>query len=282
MQRSHEDDLSGHVLKRSGTEVLCLPLEFEFTHPCPSRTSLAFRDPRTSDGALLCPERIDPDAAASIKEDMGSYAYAGQMQQRPAPRGGGIFKEIYFARRWASAPVDCDLYIQSWDLTFGTKSETAFKNRSYVAGYVLGFKGSRAYVLDEMHGRFTFSESLLMLAKMSDHWPQAVTKLVENKANGSALEDILCRDIPGILLVEPQGSKIARALAIESWAKAGGIVFPADDIAHWVRPALDELTNFPFGKADDRVDAISQGVLYGMTRLAAATSLEDRIRRLTG
>ena len=283
MQRSHENDLTGHVIKRPRVQVLCLPLEYESFHPTPTRSSLDFKDPRTEDGELLCPERIGPAEVAEIKEQ-GAYLYAGQMQQRPTPRGGGIFKDTYFGKRWAIAPAEFDLLIQSWDLAFGDRNVAQFRKnseRSYVAGYTLGFKGTRCWALDEIHGRFGFSESCAMIARMTDRWPQCSAILIEAKANGEAAEDILHDLIPNLELVLPKGSKVARALAIESWAKAGGIIFPADNVAPWAKAAVEEMIAFPFGLADDRVDAISQGVVYGMRSVQRATGLEDRVRAMT-
>ena len=89
-QRVHERDAFGHLLERGGWEHLCPPAEFEAEHPhrCPG-------DPRTQAGELLWPERFGPEAIDGLRRDLGSYAYAAQFQQRPAPAGGGIFE-----RRW--------------------------------------------------------------------------------------------------------------------------------------------------------------------------------------
>ncbi|MEH0888827.1 hypothetical protein V5P19_24420, partial [Enterobacter sp. UNJFSC 003] len=69
---------------------LCLPMEFEAERRC--RTRIGFSDPRSQDGELLDPVRFPRETVEKLKRDMGSYAYAGQYQQRPAPREGGLFK----------------------------------------------------------------------------------------------------------------------------------------------------------------------------------------------
>src|SRR3984957_11524752 len=104
MQRCHQRDLSGHLLEKGNFEHLCLPAEYEG----PSRvTSIGFSDPRTQPGELLWPERFGPTEIADLKINLGSYAAAGQIQQRPAPAGGGIFKRHWFRfwqRRGANLP----------------------------------------------------------------------------------------------------------------------------------------------------------------------------------
>src|SRR5215470_14376711 len=96
MQRCHQQDLSGHLLEQGGWEHLCLPAEYEGPQ---CTTSIGWTDPRTEHGELLWPERFGPQEIESLKRSLGSYAAAGQLQQRPSPAGGGIFKRYWF-RYW--------------------------------------------------------------------------------------------------------------------------------------------------------------------------------------
>jgi hypothetical protein len=52
-----------------------------------------------TEGELLFPERFPAAEVAQLKRDKGSYAWAGQYQQRPAPRDGGIFQRAWFQAR---------------------------------------------------------------------------------------------------------------------------------------------------------------------------------------
>ena len=99
MQRLHENDLTGFLVTMgAGYEILCLPMEYEIPrdekgNELPKHvTCLGFSDPRTIDGELLCPERINETEIARMKSETTEYAWAGQYQQRPAPRGGGMFR----------------------------------------------------------------------------------------------------------------------------------------------------------------------------------------------
>ena len=105
MQRCHQQDLSGHLLEKGNFEHLCLPAEYEGPAGVPPRS--ASSDPRTELGELLWPERFGPKEIADLKISLGSYAAAGQLQQRPSPAGGGIFKRHwfrYFQPRGANLP----------------------------------------------------------------------------------------------------------------------------------------------------------------------------------
>jgi hypothetical protein len=104
MQRCHQLDLSGHLLEQGGWEHLCMPAEHESRRRA---SSIGWSDPRTEPGELLWPARFGPDEIDSLKRSLGSYAAAGQLQQRSSPAGGGIIKRHwfrYFQPRGANLP----------------------------------------------------------------------------------------------------------------------------------------------------------------------------------
>src|SRR5215813_600811 len=96
MQRCHQQDLSGHLIEQGGWDHLCLPAEYEGPR---AATSIGFIDPRQQHGELLWAERFGPAELESLKRSLGSYAAAGQLQQRPSPAEGGLFKRHWF-RFW--------------------------------------------------------------------------------------------------------------------------------------------------------------------------------------
>lgn len=96
MQRLHEEDVSGAALSHDlGYTHLMLPMEYDPSRHCvtyyPGTDDLLFEDPRTEEGELLFPDRFPPTVVEKYKIALGPFAYAGQMQQAPVPRGGGIF-----------------------------------------------------------------------------------------------------------------------------------------------------------------------------------------------
>lgn len=268
MQRLHEDDLAGHCIEK-GYEHVCLPLVYELEHPHSSRTSLHFVDPRTEAGQMLMPERMGPVEAAQAALDLGTYGYVGQMQQRPAPSEGGILKKGWFNRYSIEPPIDSfDRVITSWDLSFKGKDKTkrseleAVKKRSWVVGITLGIKGANTWVLDLARGQWDIKEAMQAMLDMHAKWPRATGHLVEDKANGPAVETLLKDTVPGIILVTPKGSKIQRAYAAAPICEAGNVYLPVARLAPWIGDFLHEIVVFPFGKTDDQVDAFTQGLIH--------------------
>ncbi len=291
MQRIHEGDLAGHLLDKGGEkwEHLCLPSEFEPENRC--KTSI-FIDPREKRDELLFPDKFPQKVIDQAKVDLGEQ-YDAQHQQHPVSQGGGIFKlpwwRFWYPEEMADNPpkphvskLDGEeiehaqiplpkifMQGQSWDLAFkGNESS------DYVAGQVWGI--GRAYrqpaycLLDMVHNRMTFTETLEEFEGLCEKWPRCTEKYVEDKANGPALIDSLKDKIHGIEPVNPEGGKEARAHAIAPMVKAGQVYLPHPAIYPWVKPFLKELTKFPKSVHDDRTDALTQG-LNKMRDNAAAT-----------
>lgn len=112
MQRLHENDLSGHILAKNNPNLthLCIPAEYEWDRHC--TTWIGWSDPRGSDedgdplpdaerqkkdGILIWPDRFGNDELKVFKQQ--PYVWAGQYQQRPEPRGGGIIKPEWW-QQW--------------------------------------------------------------------------------------------------------------------------------------------------------------------------------------
>lgn len=279
MQRLHERDPSGHILSKDlggGFVHLMLPTEFEPERKC--FTKIGYEDPRTEAGELLFPELFTREVVDSLKRDLGSDAYAGQHQQRPAPAEGLILKRQFW-RYWQPAganlpPVRVDLgdqvievhavelperfdeEIQSWDMAFKDKDSS-----DPVAGQVWGRLRASAYLLDQDHGRKSFTESVKAVRAMSVKHPKASAKLIEDKANGPAVIDSLRTDVPGLIAVDPEGGKTARAHAVQPFCEAGNVFLPHPSLYSWVEPLIAECAGFPRAEHDDRVDALTQALI---------------------
>jgi predicted phage terminase large subunit-like protein len=89
-QRLAQNDLTGHIQENEseGWTQLILPGRYE-----PERsfvTTIGWKDPRAVPGELLWPEKFDDAALVRLEKTMGPYIFAGQIQQRPEVKGGGI------------------------------------------------------------------------------------------------------------------------------------------------------------------------------------------------
>ncbi len=294
-QRLHENDLTGHLLaKESGWHHLCLPAEYVPAHPFtyPAKVTLPSGheldgDPRTEPGELLDAKRLTAATLAKRKKDLGTYAYAGQYIQQPAPEGGGMFQRGWYQRRWPtgfdvrglSLEHGWDRKIQSWDMAF---KDT--KGSDFVVGELWGFHGADSYLLAQVRGRFDFTTTLHVVKALTAFDREAVAKLVEDKANGTAVINTLRSKIGGLIAIEPQGSKYARAAAVAPLHEAGNVILPAGDtipcpefyvdaagVRHELTPTtvadwIHEHTVFPAGANDDQVDAGSQALTWASPR----------------
>jgi predicted phage terminase large subunit-like protein len=256
MQRLHDKDLSGHVLKQGGWEHLCIEQEFEIVK---APTALGWLDPRTTPGELMFPTRFPADVLTKEKLALGSYGYAGQHQQRPSPRTGGIFQRDWW-QFYKVLPDRFDQIIQSWDCAF---KQTA--SSDYVVGQVWGKKEGRFYLLAQVRDRMDINATLTAVRTLSAKYPQAAAKLVEDKANGSAVIDLLKRELPGLIAVEPEGGKQVRAIAVSPYVEAGNVFLPDPAIAPWVHDLIEECASFPNGANDDQVDCLSQALNWLQT-----------------
>jgi phage terminase large subunit-like protein len=291
MQRLNEGDISGEILD-TGMDYVCLilPMEYEASRHC--STEIGFDDPRSKDGELLAPQRFPQDVVDALKRDMGTYAYAGQYQQRPAPRGGGIFpyngweyweKELAakYGRSENQFP-DMDFIIASADTAFTEKQENDF-TALVILGVWTDFHGLQNIML--MHfwqKRLKFAPAVEEITKSCRKW-KVDRLIVENKASGIAVYQEIVRltreEEFAVQLVDPKNEdKKARAETVaqffgeekEDGTRRQGLVYaPArlqDNGAVWPRDWADELmaqaSTFPKGKHDDGVDAMVHGLRF--------------------
>jgi hypothetical protein len=239
-QRLHEADLTGDLLIRGGYEHLCLPAEFEPDRRC--STSIGWTDPRTTEGELLCPQRMDQAKLDELKKTLGSYRYAGQFQQRPAPAGGGMLKSYWWGswqlpgmnlppipvrlpdgtiemRHAVELPTSFYQMLQSWDMAFkGTK------NSDYVVGMVIAALGADRYLLDLIRDRLDLPGTLAAVRWLTAKWRNAHLKLIGDKANGPAVIQSLKKEIHGFVEVNPEGARCpARRQQVRNWSPGIGI-----------------------------------------------------------
>lgn len=145
--------------------------------------------------------------------------------------------------------------VQSWDLAFkGTDTS------DYVVGQVWLRVGQNAYLLDQIRRRMNFNQTCEAIKAMSAKWPQALAKYCEDKANGPAVINALQSTVPGLIPIEPEGSKYARISAVSPLAWSGNVQLPSATLAPWIDEFLMEALSFPSGANDDQLDTFSQAI----------------------
>lgn len=277
MQRVHDLDLAGAMLREGGYEHVCLPMRFESSNR--SRTyvtiggkrELFLEDPRTEEGELLDPVRFPENIVYDLEtKEYGPSVAAAQLQQRPTVAGGNLYKTHMFASRFSTVPAGAT-WIQSWDLR--TKADPT--SGSWVVGTVMARHGADVYIVDVKRGRWGIIESINQIVNTSIEYPQCGAKLIENKANGNAVAQVLHKRVPGLILVEPEGGKADRAQGTLYMWEALNVHLPEGNTeivlssretlppsAPWAPAFVAEHLAFPRGANDDQVDSETQGLNY--------------------
>ena len=255
--RWHEDDLAGRLLRKAQED----PNADQWTVvklPAICTEDSGDYDPREM-GDSLWPAKYSIGDYETIRVNSGARDWNSLYQQSPVSEGGNIVHRDWF-RYYSRADLakirNWDQIIQSWDFTF---KDTA--NADFVVGGVWGRKGPNKYLLDIVRARMGFVESLSAIGTLSQKWPDAYTKVIEDKANGSAIIDTIKRKVSGVIAFDPgkYGSKEARAHAISGQIEAGNVFLP--DWEPWVHDYIEEWVAFPNGKNDDQVDMTTQALL---------------------
>jgi len=175
-------------------------------------------------------------------------------QQRPSPADGEMFKRKYWKYYKVLPSLDeFDEIIQSWDMTF---KDT--KNSDYVVGQVWGRIDANKYLIDMVRGKMGFPPTVQAVRNLSVRYPEAHAKLVEDKANGSAVIQTLENEITGIIPINPEGGKESRAFSASVDVEAGNVYLPDPSLKPWVHDFVEEHSSFPNGKHDDIVDSHTQ------------------------
>lgn len=268
MTRWSVDDLGGMVLKpeNGGADWRVVNIPAQADH----RPELGETDPlgREPGEWMVTTRGMTAAQWERRKRDTGPRSWAALYQGKPTPDEGGIFP-----REWATydEPLwivrddgahiipgigrdDHELAV-SWDLTF---SDT--KNSDYVVGQVWLRINQTAYLLDQVRGRMNFNATCEAMLRLRAKWPQAIQTFVENKANGPAVINALQQQIMGLIPIEPEGSKVARASAISPLVYSKNVVLPTARLLPNVEELREEAVNFPASKHDDTIDAMSQAI----------------------
>jgi predicted phage terminase large subunit-like protein len=218
----------------------------------PART---IRDPRTSAGELLNPARFTPEVVADDKIVMGPGTYEAQMQQNPTPKEGLIFKPDQLCE-WIDLPKGLREII-TVDCAFKDN-----KTSDFVCVQSWGVKSPNYYLIDQILDRANVLKTMEMIAEMKDRRPRSVGIYVEDKANGSAVMQILKDTIPGLIAWDPGStSKTGRAEAVAPLVEAGNVWVPNPNTAGWVQPYKTAMGRFPLIKHDDEIDATTMALL---------------------
>jgi predicted phage terminase large subunit-like protein len=268
MQRLHEDDLVGHLVRQGGWTVLSFPAIAEVDEIHDVETIFGPRRFVRRVGEALHPERESIKTLETIRDTIGTYNFAGQYQQTPAPAGGGLVREAWF-KRYDPATLDMSFkqIVQSWD-TANKPSQLA----DYSVCTTWGLRGDHFYLLNVFRKKLGYPD-LKRAVREQERLFKATSILIEDKASGTQLiQDLIEDGLSKVVRIAPDGDKIMRLHAQTAPIENGFVHIPTS--AHWLADYLHELTVFPSGRYDDQVDSTAQALAWTKMRPQGWVMLE--------
>lgn len=265
-QRLHEEDLPGYLLAKEGWAHVCFPMRYEkCTCPngeatpeglrCPmhkvnKKWAPDPRDPRTTEGELLWPAVFTEEKVKQLELDLDEYGAAGQLQQRPAPGGGGLFKREHF--KFIDAAPKIARRVRGWD-TAGSEGKG-----DYTRGVKMAEAAGLFYVESVVGAQLGPNDvdKLIFVTAELDGRSCPVREEKEGGASGLAVIGARAKLLRGYDYqgVTVSGNKRVRAKPYRSQVEAGNVFLVRGD---WNEAYISELCGFPTGKHDDQVDASS-------------------------
>lgn len=298
MQRVHQQDVSGFIIDSpDGLDYvhLMIPAEYESYRHC---TTPIWSDPRTVEGEIFWKERLSAAVLKSEATRMGPYDYAGQYQQRPAPKGGAIFRDEwwqYLEMPWhGRPPMGFEYIVASLDPAYTTKQQNDYSALTVWGVWRNRDDEPKVFLLDSWQKRLTLHGTTADKVKNEDEetrfsrtsdgwglveWVAYTCKkhkidrlLIEAKASGLSVAQEMSRLYAnegwGIELVDPRGDKVARAHSVVPLFSDKFIFVPAAAEGNELLPYefADELMKqaevFPRASHDDLVDSMTQALRH--------------------
>lgn len=265
----HEDDLAARVLTcEHNARLLRLPVE------------AGERDPLgRPPGASLAPELGKDDRwladfkRAYISDPLGgARAWSALYQCNPRVEGGNLVQRSWwrYYRLEDRPPFGTELI--SVDAAFKGTEQSDF-----VAITVWGKTGNDYYLQYCLNRQLTFTETLQALRLVRKLYPRAQRVLIEDKANGSAIIDVLSREM-FCIPVNPKGGKEARVNAVSPAIESGHVYLPEGEA--WTADYVDQWTAFPAGAHDDMVDSTTQALSFLLFTNGAAQAEPEEVREV--
>lgn len=247
MTRWHEDDLIGRLQRD--------PLGRDWIHleiPAIANVAGEAVDERTDPDARSFWPDVFPLARLAEIRQRGEHGWWSLFQQRPFPRGGGMFKRDWFDvvdRAPSGGQV-----VRGWDLAASTGRDSA-----YTAGVKLRLVDGKVFVEDVARIRGTPHEVEELIVGTARRDGHAVTQDLPQDPGqaGKSQKSYLASKLHGFTArFSPEtGSKELRAEPFAAQAQALNVILVR---APWNDPYLAELESFPAGRLRDQVDATSR------------------------
>ncbi len=274
MQRLHQNDPTGYLLEKvkEGLRVkhICMPAESS-----KNVKPLSLLD-QYVDG-LFDPIRKNRARLIVEKTELGSYGYAGQMQQEPSPEGGGIIKKHWFHITKAAVPTPVEAVI-NFQLDTAYTEDTENDPSAILPYYI---KNNNLYITHSVSVWKEFPEFILFLmeyVKARGYRESSIIR-VEPKASGKSVVQTVKKGT-SLNIVEskpPKDDKLSRLHRVSPKIEAGRVILHEGP---WNESFINQICAFPNADHDDEVDclvAIILRELMGEDQEAMVEDLEEMI-----
>lgn len=272
-QRLHFNDLTGYVIENMPRHYNLIKIPLIEVEDRVYEYKISNKERFRPKGEVLWESRLNLEQAQILREELGSMAFEAQQQQDPTPEGGNILNTEWF-KYYKFSPQDLMTHIRysdpekysrlaifmSWDMTFKVAKDT-----DYVACVVglYDYGKEEIYIVDYVKERLTFTETLSRVMAVRQKWERyelPITVIVEDKANGSAVLDVLSQRVAGFVPFDPGNQdKVTRMKLVVPFVESGKVHLPdLDKGTGWAGSMVAELAKFPFLEHDDIPDAFSQ------------------------
>lgn len=272
MQRLHEADLSGHLLKKRKHTIkhICLPAEWDEEIAEPKTVKENYID------GLLDPVRLSRKVLDNEKITLG-IDYAGQFQQRPAPAEGNILKKEWFQTfNVADVPDNLPRWFYS-DTAYGNKTKGRDNDKS--ATICFSTWKNNLYIWNVWKDDLEFPDFIRQYKNFlqANNYDQRSKAYFEPKASGLSIIQQLKRETiflngdpakpTGINVIAddpPRDSKITRVKGVSAIIQAGRVFI----LNHqsWHNGFIAECIQFPNSAHDDQVDVLVGAIKVGLLK----------------
>lgn len=311
-QRLAEDDLSGHILSTDDGDWQHLVLPMHYERDRSFHTSIGWKDPRTEEGELLWEERFGEAEVNKLARNMGPFIAAGQLEQRPEPKGGGVIKREWWLNWEEDAFPPFDFILAALDTAYTEKTENDFSALTIWGVFSKDTHAQVSRVLDA-DGRPTYASreynkpapKVMLMHAWADRLAihdlvqkvnASCTKMkvdrliIENKAAGISVAQeirrIFSQEDRGYVvhLHDPKSTdKLSRLYSVQHLF-AEGLVYAPD--RSWADKVITQVGVFPHGKHDDLVDTVSMAMrtlrdMGLLTRAPERTAELEEAKRFT-
>ncbi len=260
MQRLHQDDLCGHVLKNQGDwTVLKIPGESKkreiFYYKFVSDLNEVKRRKKIRGrNSLLHPRYEGRFEIEQAKKTLGTYGFSSQYQQDPSPAGGGIIHLNWF-KRFKFPPTGNEVIktSQFWDTA---QKSNEVLHSPWVCGTFLSTYTAH-YLVHVFREWMTYPEGKRQVKNLDSKWKPNII-VIENKSTGQSL----LQELAGLptLGFEPEGDKVTRLSTESPAVEAGNYYLPIE--ANWLFDFEEEIQLTPNSTYKDQGDMLSMALKY--------------------